>query len=110
MLKVFISASSLEKLCVDEMSLSPKEQSSWFILLTKQNVIYLDKDICQDRGCDDPLFMFSQSYGITLKEASADYNIDLEANPQDILNHPHDAFLLDIDQAKAEDIQESFLL
>lgn len=108
MLKVFISASSLEKLCVDEMSLSPKEQSSWFILLTKQNVIYLDKDICQDRGCDDPLFMFSQSYGITLKEASADYNIDLEANPQDILNHPHDAFLLDIDQAKAEDIQRQY--
>lgn len=108
MLKVFISASSLEKLCIDEMSLPSKEQSSWFILLTKQNVIYLDKDICQDWSCDDPLFMFSQSYEITLKEASTDYNTDLEANPQDVLNHPHDAFLLDIDQAKADAIQRQY--
>lgn len=108
MLKVFISASSLEKLCIDEMSLPSKEQSSWFILLTKQNVIYLDKDICRDWSCDDPLFLFSQSYEITLKEASADYNTDLEANPQDILNHPHDAFLLDIDQAKADAIQSQY--
>lgn len=108
MLKVFISASSLEKLCIDEMSLPSKEQSSWFILLTKQNVIYLDKDICQNWSCEDPLFIFSQSYEISLKEAPVDYNVDLEANPQNALNHPHDAFLLDIDQTKADAIQNQY--
>ena len=108
MLKVFISASSLKRLCLNEMSLPSKEQSSWFILLTKQNVIYLDKDICQDWNCDDPLFMFSQSYQITLKEAPGDYNADLEKNPQDILKHPHDAFLLDIDKTKADTIQSQY--
>ena len=108
MFRVCISASSLERLCLNEMSLPPKEQSSWFVLLTKQNVIYLDKDICQDWSCDDPLFMFSQSYEITLKEASIDYNADLDTNPQDILHHPHDAFLLDIDKAKADTIQSQY--
>lgn len=108
MFRVFISASSLEQLCLNEMSLPTKEQSSWFVLLTKQNVIYLDKDICQDWSCEDPLFMFSQSYEITLKEASVDYNADFGANPQDILKHPHDAFLLDIDKAKAEAIQSQY--
>ena len=108
MFKVFISASSLEQLCLNEMSLPPKEQSNWFVLLTKQNVIYLDKDICQDWSCEDPLFMFSQSYEIDLKEAPVDYNADLNSNPQDILNHPHDAFLLDMDQAKADAIQSQY--
>ena len=108
MLKVFISASSLKRLCLNEMSLPTKEQSSWFVLLTKQDVIYIDKDICQEWNCDDPLFMFSQSYQITLKEAPLDYNADLEKNPQDILKHPHDAFLLDIDKTKADAIQSQY--
>lgn len=108
MFKVFISASSLEKLCIDEMSLPSKEQSSWFILLTKQNVIYLDKDICHDWSCEDPLFTFSQSYEISLKEAPVDYNVGFDANPQNALNHPHDAFLLDIDQTKADAIQSQY--
>lgn len=108
MLRVFISASSLKRLCLNEMSLPPKEQSNWFILLTKQNVIYLDKDICKDWSYDDPLFMFSKDYEIVLKEAPVDFNADFGTNPQDILNHPHDAFLLDIDQTKAEAIQGQY--
>lgn len=108
MFKVFISASSLERLCIDEMSLPSKEQSSWFVLLTKQDVIYLDKDICRDWNCEDPLFMFSQSYEISFKEATEDFNKDLAANPQNILKHPHDAFLLDLDQTKTDAIQSQY--
>lgn len=108
MFRVFISASSLERLCLNEMSLPPKEQSNWFVLLTKQSVIYLDKDIGHDWNCDDPLFLFSQSYQITLKDAPSDYKADFEKNPQDILKHPHDAFLLDIDKTKAEAIQSQY--
>ena len=90
------------------MSLPSKEQSSWFILLTKQDVIYLDKDICKDWNCDDPLFMFSQSYEISFREATKDYNKELAANPQSILKHPHDAFLLDVDESMADAIQNQF--
>lgn len=108
MFRVFISASSLEQLCLNEMSRPQQEQSNWFVLLTKQNVIYLDKDICQGWSCEDPLFIFSQSYEIKLKEASVDYNAALDTNPQDILKHPHDAFLLDINQAKADAIQSQY--
>ena len=108
MFRVFISASSLEQLCLDEMTLPLKEQSSWFILLSKQDIIYLDKDICREWNSDDPLFMFSQSYQITLKEAPVNFNADIETNPQGILNHPHDAFLLDIDKTKAEALQSKY--
>lgn len=108
MLKVFISAASLERLCLDEMSLPLENQSNWFVLLTKQNTIYLDKDICKSWTCEDPLFMFSQSYQISLKEAPTDYNSDAIGNPASLLNHPHDAFLLDIDSAETESIKDRY--
>lgn len=108
MLKVFISASSLERLCLDEMSLPLENQSNWFVLLTKQNTIYLDKDICQSWTCDDPLFMFSQSYQITLKEATSDYNSEAVDNPASLLNHPQDVFILDIGSAETEAIKDRY--
>lgn len=108
MFRVFISASSLERLCVDEMPLPRKQQSNWFVLLTKQDVIYLDKDICRDWSCDDPLFIFSNSYGIKLKDAPADYNVEFTSNPQFLENHPHDAFLLDIAEDKAKSSQTKY--
>ena len=108
MFKIFISASSLEQLCINEMSLPLKERSSWFVLLSKQNVIYLDKDICKDWSCDDALFTFSQSYQIKLKEASVDFNEALATNPEIILDHPQNAFLLDLDKATAEAIRDQY--
>lgn len=108
MFKVFISASSLERLCLNEMSLPLKERSNWFVLLSKQNVIYLDKDIYSTWTLDDPLFMFSQSFGITFKEAESNYNDVAANNPTSFLEHPHDAFLLDLNPEQAEDIKNKF--
>lgn len=108
MFKVFISASSLERLCLNEMSLPLKDRSNWFVLLSKQDVIYLDKDIDSTWSLDDPLFMFSQSFGITFKEAKSNYNNAAANNPTSFLEHPHDAFLLDLNPEQAEDIKNKF--
>ena len=58
MFKVFISASSLERLCRNEMTKNREDQNSWFVILTKQNIIYLDKDVYKELDYDDPLFTY----------------------------------------------------
>lgn len=108
MFKVFISANSLEKLCIDEMGKDIKEMSSWFLILTKQNVIYLDKSIYDDLDYDDPLFTFSESYQVELKESSVDYNQIITQKPEYVLSEPQGAFLLDVNEDIAGLIQKAF--
>lgn len=104
MFKVFISATSLEKLCVDEMAKDEKDQSEWFLILSKQKAIYVDKDIYADIEADDPLFIFSESYQISFKEADFDFNDS--KNQEAILNHSDSAFLLDLDEVTVSNLQQ----
>ena len=108
MFRVFISASSLEKICINEMSKDFKDQSPWFILLTKQNVLYLDKDIYKEWEYGDPLFVFSESYEIKFAPSKIDYNSTIADAPESVLNEPQGAFLLDVDSTTANSIQEKF--
>lgn len=108
MFKVFISAESLEKICIDEMSKDLKDQSSWFIILTKQHVIYLDKNIYEHLDYTDPLFTFSESYQIEFRKAEVNYNEILKDKPETVLNEPQAAFLLDVNEDAAEMIQKEY--
>lgn len=38
------------------MTKNREDQNSWFVILTKQNIIYLDKDVYKELDYDDPLF------------------------------------------------------
>lgn len=108
MFKVFISAKSLERLCINEMSKNNAEQNSWFVLLTKQDIIYLDKNIYNEIDYNDPLFIFSESYNINFKTSDINYNEVVKNTPELVLNEPNSAFLLDIDKDSASSIQGKY--
>lgn len=113
MFKVFISASSLEKMCLDEMDKNWEQQSSWFLILSKQKVVYLDKNIGlqwseSDDFFNDPLYIFSESYGIELQQAEIDFNKSSKEKSSVFLNEPQGAFLLDVDKETAESIQRQY--
>lgn len=108
MFKVFISASSLEKICIDEMSKEEQLRSDWFKILTQQNVIYLDKNIYDEWDYGDPLFFFSESYNVNFKMASCDYNEEISQNPMSVLNNPQGAYLLDVTPEDAVNLQNAF--
>lgn len=108
MFKVFISAKSLERLCINEMSKDKAEQNSWFVLLTKQDTIYLDRNIYDEIDYNDPLFVFSESYSINFKASDINYNEVINNTPELVLNEPNSAFLLDIDKDTALSIQGKY--
>ena len=81
MFKVFISIEALTKLCVEEMPKEKDRQCPWFLLLTKQNIIYLDRNIYDEwEDPKDPLFIFSESYQIGFRKAPMDFNSIIKIN------------------------------
>ena len=108
MFRVFISAASLEKLCLEEMWKDQNKQNSWFLLLSKQNIIYLDKNIYDEWEYSDALFTFSESYQIDFQHSTINYNTLAKESPETLLDEPQGAFLLDIDKETAKSIQEKY--
>lgn len=108
MFRVFISAASLEKLCLEEMPKGARDQSDWFLLLAKQNTIYIDKDIYSDLDLDNPLFAFSESYEIRFEKSEVDFNSEVINNPASVLTEPQGAYLLDIDKGSADVLSRAF--
>lgn len=108
MFKVFISASSLERLCRNEMTKNREDQNSWFVILTKQNIIYLDKDVYKELDYDDPLFTFSESYNVMFKTSPVNYNEIVKTAPQKVLDNPQCAYLLDADVDTTDLLQKAF--
>ena len=108
MFRVFISAASLEKLCLEEMLKDRSQQNSWFLLLSKQNIIYLDKNIYDEWEYGDTLFTFSESYQIDFQHSTINYNTLAKESPESLLTEPQGAFLLDIDKETAKTIQEKY--
>lgn len=106
MFKVFISSESLKKICLKEMA--QIETTDWFKLLTKQTVIYLEKEVCNDGNTEDPLFIFSTSYQICLKKSDIDYNDIITHEPIKLLENPQCAYLLDIEESIAHDIRQNY--
>ena len=114
MFKVFISASSLERMCLDEMDKEKNKQSSWFMILSKQNVIYLDRNIWDEwlsKGDDylaEPLYQFSLSNDIEFRTSNTDFNKTNVDNSSVFLKEPQGALLLDVDKETAESIQKKY--
>jgi len=108
MFKVFISAKSLERICLQEMPKEKIQQSSWFLLLTKQSTIYLDKNVYEEWDYGDPLFTFSESYGIQFEPSEIDFNTVIKSSPDDLLKEPQGAFLLDVDNNEATTLQNAY--
>lgn len=108
MFKIFISASSLERLCLEEMSKEQEQRSSWFLLLSKQNIIYLDKNIYDEWEYGDALFTFSESFQINFKPSNVNYNTLAKESPHSLLVEPQGAFLLDVDKDTAKSIQDNY--
>ena len=108
MFRVFISAASLEKLCLEEMSKDQNKQNSWFLLLSKQNIIYLDKNIYDEWEYNDALFTFSESYQIEFQHSKMDYNTLAKESPETLLAEPQGAFLLDVDKETEKYIQKKY--
>jgi hypothetical protein len=114
MFKIFISASSLERICLDEMDKDQKQQSSWFLILCKQNIIYLDKDIWSEwfaKGDDymsEPLYLFSSSNGVEFRTSASNFNTNYEKEPDIFLKEPQAAYLLDVDKETALSLQEKY--
>jgi hypothetical protein len=108
MFRVFISSTSLGDLCLKEMCKEEKNKSEWFLILSKQNVIYLEKNIYDELDYNNPLFRFSESYQIEFKSSSIGCFDKKIEHPEMLLNEPQGVFLLDIEEEEARDIQEKY--
>ena len=109
MFKVFISIEALTKLCVEEMPKEKDRQCPWFLLLTKQNIIYLDRNIYDEwEDPKDPLFIFSESDQNGFRKSPMEFNSIIKNTPEVVLSEPQGAFLLDVDKVTAESIQNNY--
>lgn len=108
MFKVFISSKSLERLCLAEMSKDKEGQSAWFLVLSKQNIIYLDKDVYSEWDYGDPLFTFSESYGVDLKKSGIDFESMADPSNGQFPFEPQGAYLLDVSEDTANTIQNDY--
>ena len=108
MFKVFISSRSLERLCLEEMSKSKADQSVWFLVLSKQSTIYLDKDVYSEWDYGDPLFTFSESYEVNLKKSDIDFNSVATSMQGKFPFEPQGAYLLDVSEDTANTIQNDY--
>ena len=108
MTSFFISANSLSELCQDEMTKSGKEQSDWFLILTKQRQLFVDSELIDSLTQTDPLFIFSESYGVRLEKSAVDFNKAIVDSPDIVLDYPQCIFLLDVSQHDADILQSRF--
>ncbi|MCR4964896.1 MAG: hypothetical protein K6A41_04495 [Bacteroidales bacterium] len=109
MFRIYISAASLERICLEEMPKEEKERNVWFTLLSKQTVLFLDKNIYEElEDYNDPLFTFSESYDINLTVSKKDFNNIINDDTEFLLSEPQGVFLLDIDKQQAQAIQEKY--
>ena len=108
MFKVFISSKSLERLCLEEMSKDKEGQSAWFLVLSMQNTIYLDKDVYSEWEYGDPLFTFSESYGVDLKKSDIDFECMANPSYEPFPFEPQGTYLLDVSEDTANTIQNDY--
>lgn len=114
MLNVYIPASKLEELCINEGRKSDvKAQNDWFLLLTKQKVIFLDEehqlDGVKEPDGNDTLLLLSQMYkGVRYKKASVDYNQADVAKGNLPINSKEDILLLNISDQQAQTLQQKY--
>ena len=113
MFKVFISSKSLERLCLEERDKNKADQNAWFLVLSKQKAVYIDKNVYEEWGHDDdygddPLFLFSKDYDVDLKESGIDF--ESMANPSNgpFPFEPQGAYLLDVSEDTANAIQNDY--
>lgn len=107
MFKVYISTSSLEKICRTEMTKKLKDRNDWYLVLSNQSKLYTDKEN-KDIEKNSVLFVFSQSADIQYCKSRINYNEEVVENPRIVLNEPQGVFLLDISKEKANEIQKRY--
>ena len=108
MFKIFMSSKSLERLCLAEMSKDKGDQSDWFLVLSKQKIIYLDKDVYNEWDDGDPLFIFSKSYVVDLKKSEIGFECMVNPSCESFPFEPQGAYLLDVSEDTANSIQNDY--
>ena len=108
MFKVFISSKSLERICLEEMGKNKADQNAWFLVLSKQNTIYIDKNVYEDWDYGDPLFVFSESYNVDLKESDIDFNSVATSTQAKFPFESQGVYLLDVSEDTANSIQNDY--
>lgn len=113
MFSIYISASALADIYLQESDKPFKEQSDWFKILRKQTEIFtygyvpVDNDFEDGFSVSDILENLGRSYDILITPAD-DYISQVLVDNQTVLEHPNAAYFLDVETEQAHDIQQKY--
>lgn len=104
MFKVYIDYDKMHEICLEQ-----DVEDVWYKILCKQQSININHSVDDDEFYDgnNPLFLFSQMNGVQFNDETV-YMDSVSTDNSNVLQQPCAAFIINIDQAKAIEIQNSF--
>lgn len=104
MFKIYIDYDKIYSICLEQ-----DDSDTWYKILCKQQYININHAVDDEEFyCEDnPLFIFSQMNNVKFNDASSYMNEVIKDNAK-VLEQPCGAFILNIDSAKASEIQRQF--
>lgn len=108
MFAIYIPEDTLKKICIEEMGKEPTDQSIWFKIFCRQSEISVSSlNESNELDEEDPLFIFSQSYGVEIPY-DTDYIQSIYHDHKQVLNNPCGVYILDISEEEALRIQQQY--
>lgn len=104
MFKIYIDYDKMYSICLEQ-----DDSDTWYKILCKQQSININHAVDDEEfySEDNPLLIFSQMNDIQFNDASSYMNEVIKDNAK-VLEQPCGAFILNIDSAKANEIQRRF--
>lgn len=104
MFKIYIDYDRMYNICLEQ-----DDSDTWYKILCKQQCININHAVDDEEfyNEDNPLLLFSQMNGVEFNDASSYINDVINDNTK-VLEQPCGAFILNIDSAKASEIQKRF--
>lgn len=92
-----------------EICLDQDESDTWYKIFCKQDYIGINHSVDDDEfySEENPLFVFSQMNGVEFVNQTA-YMDEIKNDNSKVLNNPCGAFILNVDDTKADEIQSRF--
>ncbi len=110
MIDIFIPQDTLEDIILENMpsTTAEEDQDIWFKIFSKQKYIYVASDDDHEYvSKEEPLFYLSDSYGVEIRYETKYIN-GIANNHDLVCQYPNGIFLLNIDEADAEQIQQDY--
>lgn len=102
MFLIHITEKALEEICLEKYP-------NWHLIAQKQSkiVVNCDTDSSLYTDFENPIFLFGQMHGVEF-ESNKTYINNINEHPESVLKKPCGAFILDVDEQTAQEIEKKF--